>query len=231
MVSKLKEREEALILRRQGLSYSEILKKISVAKSTLSLWLRSVGLARPQIQRLTEKRRQAALRGAQQKRAKRLRVTEEIKVAARKEIGRISERELWLMGIMLYWAEGTKEKDGRPGSGVKLINSDPYMVKLFLTWLKRSADIGIERVKFEIYIHESAKERLGAIKNYWTRALDVPLTLLGTVYYKKNKLKTNRKNTGENYFGLVNIRVRGSSTLNRKIAGWIEGVCKGSKIV
>jgi intein-encoded DNA endonuclease-like protein len=37
MLAKFKEKEVAIELRKQGYSYSEILKKIPVAKSTLSL--------------------------------------------------------------------------------------------------------------------------------------------------------------------------------------------------
>jgi transposase len=76
MVVKFKEKETAIELRRQGYSYSEILKKIPVAKSTLSLWLRSVGLAERQKQRLTEKKRKGQLKGAQMKRRQRILLTE-----------------------------------------------------------------------------------------------------------------------------------------------------------
>jgi len=47
--------KKAIELRKKGLSYSEILKCVPVAKSTLSLWLRSVGLSKKQRQRLTDK--------------------------------------------------------------------------------------------------------------------------------------------------------------------------------
>ena len=52
---KLKLKEKAVKFRKQGLSYSEILKQIPVAKSTLSLWLKSVNLSNKQSQRLAEK--------------------------------------------------------------------------------------------------------------------------------------------------------------------------------
>jgi len=48
MIFKFKEKEKAIKLRKRGFSYSEILREIPVAKSTLSLWLRSVGLAKKQ---------------------------------------------------------------------------------------------------------------------------------------------------------------------------------------
>ena len=57
-------KNSAIQLRKQGFTYSEILEKIPVAKSTLSLWLRRVGLTTRQKQRITKKRRQAQFRGA-----------------------------------------------------------------------------------------------------------------------------------------------------------------------
>lgn len=49
------EKQQALKLRRREFSSNEILQKVPIAKSTLSLWLRSVDLVKPQNKRLTEK--------------------------------------------------------------------------------------------------------------------------------------------------------------------------------
>ena len=95
MTVKLKEKELAIKLRRRGLSYNEILRKVPVAKSSLSLWLKSVGLAKKQKQRLTKKKLAAARRGWEARRNKRLVSTTLIKDKARAEIKNISKRELW----------------------------------------------------------------------------------------------------------------------------------------
>jgi orotate phosphoribosyltransferase-like protein len=88
---KIKEKEKAVKLRKRGFSYSEILKEIPVAKSTLSLWLRDIGLAKKQKQRLTKKKLDSALKGARSRREQRLIITKEIKDKARKEIGNITK--------------------------------------------------------------------------------------------------------------------------------------------
>ena len=64
MKSKIEEKNKAIELRKQGLSYREILEQIPVAKSSLSLWLKSVKLAESQKQRLTEKKLASARKGA-----------------------------------------------------------------------------------------------------------------------------------------------------------------------
>ena len=102
MIVKLKEKEIAIKLRKKGLSYNEILRKVPVAKSSLSLWLQSVGLSKKQKQRLTKKKIASALRGALSRKNQRLDIVKRISGAAKDEIGKINKRELWLIGATLY---------------------------------------------------------------------------------------------------------------------------------
>lgn len=224
MVQKERERTRAISLRRRGFSYREVLQQVPVAKSTLSLWLRSIGLSQRQRQRLTEKKIQAALRGAMKRREQRINATESIYATALNDIGAISQRELWLLGIALYWAEGSKEKEGRPGSGVRFSNSDPFMIKLFLKWLTEILRIDRNSVYLDLYIHESSRNSTQEAIRFWSRAVGFPPRHFQHVYFKRNQIKTNRSNVGSAYYGLINVRIRGSSKLQRRIAGWIRGI-------
>lgn len=228
MISKTKEKEKAIKLRKRGFSYNEILDQVLVSKSTLSLWLRSVGLAKRVKQRLTQKRILGQQRGARAKREQRIRLTEEIKKKAIREVEEISQKELWLIGIVLYWAEGAKQKETSPSQRVRFSNSNPLMVKVFLKWLRENCKIPLKDLDFEIYIHKTAN--IEKSKKYWSQILDLPLDKFQKIRLKKHKIKTKRKNIGENYHGLVSISVKRSTNLNRKIAGWIEGICKRSLI-
>lgn len=223
-------REKAINLRRKGLSYSEILQKIPVAKSTLSLWLRSVGLSKKQIQRLSRKKLLAIRKGGQSRKKWRLDSTKLIKKQAhleiKKKIKRIDTRDLWLMGIMLYWAEGSKDKEYKPGQSVIFSNSDSLMINVFLKWIDVCLQIPVKNIKFSIYIHENHRHNIENVITFWSNTSGFPIEKFDKIYYKKHKVKTNRRNTEENYHGLLRIRIVKSSTLNRKITGWIEGICK-----
>jgi len=107
-------RERAIDPRKQGLSYREIRAEISVAKATLSLWLLQVGLAKPQRQRLTERRLAAARRGAPKLHALCLaRVATIHDEAAREARGLIQVGDMmWAIGATLYWAEGARPSPG-----------------------------------------------------------------------------------------------------------------------
>lgn len=229
MITKTKEKEKAVRLRKDGFSYSEILKEVPVAKSTLSLWLKSVGLSKPQEQRLTEKRLDAILRGAKAKKEQKFTITKEIKDKARKEIGNLSDRESWLMGVALYWAEGSKEKDR--AVGVRFSNSDPEMIRFFLKWLLKVCKINKEDIYFEIYLHETTVGREEELRKYWAKLTGYPLSYFRKTIWKNGKIRTKRKNIGDNYHGQLRVCVKKSTNLNRKIAGWVEGICKNCRVV
>jgi hypothetical protein len=217
-------KEKAIALRKQGKVYSEILSEVPVAKSTLSLWLREVGLAKKQAQRITEKRIAAQKMGARAKRTKRQKIQESIYSQCLNDIVSLSERERFLMGVALYWAEGNKEKEYRPGSGMGFSNSDPRMLRFFLNWLRSVAKIEEERIDFELYIHEVARAKTKDSVLFWSEQLHLEPGRLNKVYYKKGNPKTNRRNTGNLYYGLLRVKVCSSSDLVRRIEGWVRAV-------
>ena len=227
MIKKEFEKQKAISLRKQGLTYREILNKIPVAKSTLSLWLRSVGLAKKQKQILSQKKILSGKRGGLAKKNQRIERFNTIVSKASRDIGLVSERELFLIGFTLYWAEGAKEKLDRPGSGFQFGNMDPKMIRVVIAWLERVCKIKKNVLVYELYIHKSHKNQLPFIVSYWEKTLTLKAGTITRVYFKSNQQSsTNRKNTGENYRGLIRLKVPQSSTLVRKIEGWVEGVYK-----
>ena len=220
-------KEEAIKLRKDGHSYSEILKEIDVAKSTLSLWLRDIGLARRQIQRLTKKKLESSKKGGLIKKNQKVLRVKEIYDKSYSEIDILSKRDLWLVGISLYWAEGSKEKDYSPGSGIQFGNSDPKMIKVFIKWLLDVCDISRNRVIFDIYIHEKSKNTLKEVREYWAKQTGFSVENFNRIYFKKHKVKTNRKSDKDLYFGLLRVKVKSSSDLVRRIAGWTGGIVDG----
>lgn len=231
MNEKTDQKVRAVALRRQGLTYSEILREIPVAKSTLSLWFRSVGLASQQKQHITAKRIEGQKKGAAARKNQRIRLQESIWSKAVLEVGDLSRRELWLIGIALYWAEGSKEKEWRPGEGITFSNSDPRMIRVFLAWVKEFAVIKKEDIKFSIYIHESKSGEVSAVREFWAKEIGIMSASFSKVYFKKNKFNSKRKNIGLLYNGLLRVRIPRSSILVRKIEGWVRGIDAYCRIV
>ena len=191
-------------------------------KSTLSNWLKDVALTAEQQKILSQSRPDGVRRRAEAIRSRRIAEQERVKAEARAEIGGLSDRELFIAGVVAYWAEGAKAKPWRDRSPrVKFINSDPTMIMLFLHWLD---SIGIEpdRLTFRVHIHETAD--VGGALRFWADLVGVaPSTFLRTTL-KRHNPTTSRRNTGEGYVGCLTIEVRRSTHLYRQIAGWYEGV-------
>jgi transcriptional regulator with XRE-family HTH domain len=219
VVIKKEEQVQAIKLRQQGLSYNEILQKVDVSKSTLSIWLRNTGVAKRHQQKFTLKRKLAQQKAQQACRDARInRELISIK-AARKEITKISKRDLWLIGIALYWAEGAKQKEHNVSQKVSFNNSDPKMILLFNRWIKEACSRKTSELTYSIYIHRTAN--LKKARNFWENLLQ---TKIEKMYFKSHNPKTNRKNSKEDYFGLLRIDVKRSTELNRTIKGWVLGI-------
>jgi hypothetical protein len=147
-------RQQALQLRRQGLTYQAIQDQLGVAKSTVWLWLKAEGLVQFEPQRQTELRQQAQRKATAVVKARRLERTAIIVNWAKQDIGALTQRELQLVGAALYWAEGAKQKEKRNGQvsePVLFSNSDPRMHRLFIRFLHECCDVSPERLRFRIY--------------------------------------------------------------------------------
>jgi len=218
----------AIKLRKKGFSYSEIRKNIKVSKSSLSLWLRSVGLTKRQKQKLTIKKIAAIHRGWEKWSAVRINRTKRIKLEAHKDINRIeiNKEKLWLMGIMLYWAEGSKQKARSVSQQVVFSNSDAAMINLYIKWAKLCLNVKNENIKFEIYVHENYKKNIRESILYWSKITGYSTQKFDKIYYKKHNLKSARTNRGDNYHGLLRVSIRRSTDINRRISGWIDAICQ-----
>ncbi|MDO8579749.1 MAG: hypothetical protein Q7R72_02660 [bacterium] len=222
---------KAIELRRQGKTYSEIRSEVPVAKSTLSLWFLNVGLADHQKQRITQKRIEGQKRGATARRTQRIKLQQKIWSESEKEIGNLTKRELWLIGVALYWAEGSKEKAWGHSTNAKFSNSDPRMIRVFLLWLKTCMNIKERDIWFEIFIHEHKRSVISNVIKFWSRELGCSTSLFGKIYFKKNKILTKRKNTGFLYNGVLRVNIAKSSTTVRMFEGWTRGIDKYCRIV
>ncbi len=230
MIAKGVEMKEAIRLRKAGKTYSEILDVVHVSKSTLSLWLRKVELSKSQKQIYSAKKRAAGKRGGAARRLARERDELLIQTISQKEIGTLTKREKWLIGIALYWGEGSKQKPHNVSQGVDFINDDYRVIKFYLEWLDL---IGIAQrdLIFHVYIHEASRGRNKEVLEHWSRKLSLNNETAVNVYYKRHATRGFRRKLLSDYFGSMRVRVRSSTQLNRRIMGWTMGIVKNCRIV
>jgi transposase len=93
---KLKEKKQAIMLRKKGLSYKEIKKKVNVSKSTLNKWCRDVILSVEQFERLRKKKLEGAALGrmisAKKQQRARIKRTKKLLKIGKKEVGNLKKR-------------------------------------------------------------------------------------------------------------------------------------------
>ena len=127
-----KSREDVRSLRRRGLSLNQIVKKTGIPKSTLRGWIKDVPLTLEQQNILKIKSYSSLQEGRvnAQKKFKQIRFMKEKELfdKGKNEIGTLNNRELFIAGISLYWAEGFKNKHEKR---LGFCNSDPKMIKFY----------------------------------------------------------------------------------------------------
>ncbi|OGZ67129.1 MAG: hypothetical protein A3D34_02555 [Candidatus Staskawiczbacteria bacterium RIFCSPHIGHO2_02_FULL_33_16] len=216
---KLKEKNLALNLRKQGWSMNEIKDKLRVSKSSISLWVRNIKLTDDQKRALSQKgltkesiERRRATRLSRENARRQIIVD-----AAREEIDTLSELELKLIGVALYWAEGGKTNRG----SVQLSNGDPRIIRLMMKFFKKICKVPKEKFRAHIHIHPHLN--IKKAENYWSSISGIPLNQFYKTYSKPNKASQNKKDSLP--FGTFDIYVH-STELFLKIKGWIEGIYK-----
>lgn len=206
-------------LRLQGWTYDQIEAELGCSRSSVSLWVRD--LPKPERRDPTEQAKLAARKRWEHELAIRDEERQRTKNKAAQEIGEMSDRDLFMTGVALYWAEGTKDKPYARREGVIFVNSDPGVIQLYLAWL-RLLGVERERLRYRVMIHMTADAE-GA-KHYWANLVDVDVSTFQKTTIKKHNPKTVRKNVGESYRGCLVIRVSRGAGLYRQIEGWWRGM-------
>lgn len=217
---KSKKKIEARALRTSGFSIKEISNKLNVAKSSVSIWVRDIKLdfGKKKILSLkgstnivVEKRRATRLNNENKKRNL-------IIEAAKMEVGKISKKELWLLGVALYCAEGGKTQR----SLVRFTNSDPEMIKIMMEFFRRICLV--PEKKFRCYIHTYSHLNAVSSEKYWSEITGVKQGQFFKTYCVRSKAGKHKRDNLPN--GTLDIYVC-DTNLFLRINGWTKGIFSG----
>lgn len=174
-------RERALALRKQRKSYSQIKSELGVPKSTLSYWLRDYPLSRDEINNLrgkSEARIEKFKNTMRQKRQVRLDTIYEME---KKQILPLSNKDMLIAGLALYWGEGSKADWYK----VALANTDPQVLKFFIFWLTKI--MLVKKNLLRVYLHLYKDMDINNELNFWSKTLIIPLSQFTKPYIKMAK--------------------------------------------
>jgi hypothetical protein len=187
---------------------------LNIPRSTLSGWFKEIKLseqqktvlARNHLKGLAEARRKAIIWHNSQK-------ANRIKTAlldAQDIVNRlkISNRDLLDLALaILYFGEGFKS----PTSQTAIGNSNPLILKFFLTVIKRNYNLDISKIKCELHLR--ADQNPLVLKRYWSRELKLPLKNFTGVSVDK---RTKGTTTYPSYKGVCVVRC-GNTAIQRKL--------------
>lgn len=183
-------------LRIKGLSMPEISVKLSLPKTTVFNYAKSIQMLPEVVEEWKAKRGGG--------RRIRLLKEEHAFVEAKKIVKQLSKRDKLLFISALYWAEGNK-KD------FMLSNTDPNLIKVFINGLREILAIGNDRLRVSIRIYEDMdKEKC---LDFWEKVVGLPKESFQHVYVLSGKKQ------GKLEFGMCRVRVtKGGDLLKQLVA-------------
>lgn len=125
------------------------------------------------------------------------------------------EKELKIMGIMLYWGEGAKSGEYGKNRCVDLANSDPKIILVFLHFLRRFCGVDEKRLRCLLYCYSD--QNVGGLTRFWSKITRIPIKQFIKPYVRNDFRKDGRKMK----YGLIHIRYNDKKLLI-KIENMIE---------
>jgi hypothetical protein len=166
---KVAEQQVARALRAQSRTLNEIATELGVSKSSVSLWVRDVEFVpRP-------RNRGHPAGPFHPMRVKKAAEIARCRSEADAFIGAVSDRDLTMFALALYAGEGSK----RDGSLV-FANSDPILMRIFVTWLRSELSVEESRLRMKLYLH--ADLDLEAAIGFWHGVTGVPRSQFNKAY-------------------------------------------------
>lgn len=209
--------DEVIRSRKKGISYGTLSKKFNIAKSTLHYWLSKIEYPKENIlisrKNWIKKIQPMGALANHNKRVQRLDVLDKLTKNEVSNNTHLKEVKKALLAIM-YWAEGAK---GR-GDIISFANTDPQMIKLFITLLRESYILDENKFRVRIHLHYYHNEL--KVKEFWSNLLKVPITQFGKIYRKK---RGTNKIFRKNKVGICFVRYN-SMTLKEEIMYYARNV-------
>jgi hypothetical protein len=211
-MSKIILREEAIKLRSKGFTYGQIRRKLGVAKSTLSGWLKNFPLSETQQEKLSQNKKHSRDVAREKyiitRKNQRLNKLKNIYNEQVERLLPLSEKELFLAGAFLYWGEGAK----RHGI-ISISNTDPRVIKFALYWMVKVLKIPKDKIRVGLHLYKDMNVKQSI--DYWSKTLSIPTGQFNRPYIKK----TNRQGLTYKSFGHGTcLLYHGSVVLSEKVA-------------
>ncbi len=214
-------KEKAIKLRKQGMTYNEISRRLNVAKGTLSYWFKSLNF-NDKVKRDNYNKAQKiwseSITNYNLKRAKeaRQRNLEEQKKAT-SSIVNLTTEQLKLIGTALYWAEGYKKTRWN----VIFSNSDAEMIKIMMVFFQKTCKVPLSKIKGQVQLHPNVSNYKSIC--YWSKISGIPSSQFRKPLVAISKSSKGRRKINTLPYGTFRIIINDVHVVNL-VKGWIDGI-------
>jgi len=195
--------DKARELRKQNLSFQEIGKILNIPSSTIRHWCYDLEIDRHESLRLNNELRRNVIKEAGLKYVPSLK--------------KLSAGESQFAAALLYGCEGCKY----PATSVMaFVNSDPRLVRTFITLLRKGFELEEEKFRVHLQIHDY--HDIEEIIHFWSSLLNISIDH----FYKPTITPPRGKMRRQNYLGTCSLRYQ-DFKLQLKLLGIFEKFCSG----
>lgn len=216
-------RQQALLLRSNGNTYSEIVNELGIAKSTLAGWVKDVypPATERKIREIASKKYRDKINlWSRYRSSKLLQEAKSDQEKYAKDVRMLSRNDLFLVGTSLYWAEGGKTNRW----SFTFYNSDPKINQIMMRFLREIYEIQDEKIRIQLILHANIEESLA--KKYWAGVLKLDEKRnFNKATFSLSSASKGKRPKNRLPYGTVQIYVPGKEICN-KIKGWMLGLSR-----
>lgn len=133
---------------------------------------------------------------------------------AQKDFLKLIKNPLFIAGLMLYWGEG----DSKTKNPIRLSNTDPRMISLYIKFLVKCLNIPKEKLRSNIILYPDLSKR--KCINFWIEKTGMPKQQFYKTQFIKGKHPTKRLTNG------ICMVVYSNREIKEKILVWIDLLSK-----
>jgi len=122
-----------------------------------------------------------------------------------------------MAGCLLYWAEGSKDRNT-----MHFANSDINLVRFFCQFLRESLGVRPEEITVRLNVYTGNGLSVRAIEDHWLDALDLPRTALRGHTLNHTPTSSSGKKRNRLPYGVCSLTVLKSTRIVQHIYGAIQ---------
>lgn len=211
--------EKILQLRKTGKSYNQISRELKLSKSTISYWLSSNKESKAIKEKLTKQNLKTSKirirKLIETNRRKYKFIQEETRDKAEETFYKLLSNPLFIAGITIYWGEG----DSKQKNPLRIANTDPRMIKIYVCFLKEVMKIKEENIKLALILYPDLDNEV--CKNFWVKVTNLRKSNFIKTQYIKGRHPTKRLENG-----ICLVVANGGNREKIKMLTWIDLLSK-----